>query len=73
MDRDYRGNVGVVLFNHSQAEFKIAKGDRVAQLICERILYPELIEVEVSKHICKPQVHLLHYTQNLLFAVSDFE
>lgn len=47
VDRDYRGNLGVVLFNHSAEVFKINKGDRVAQLICERILYPELEEVEV--------------------------
>ena len=47
MDRDYRGNLGVVMFNHSQAEFKVNKGDRIAQLICEKILYPELVELEV--------------------------
>ena len=47
VDRDYRGNLGVVLFNHSTEAFKISKGDRVAQLICEKILYPELEEAEV--------------------------
>lgn len=47
IDEDYRGNVGVVLFNHSDVEFKIAKGDRIAQLICEKIYYPELVEVKV--------------------------
>ncbi|XP_046741781.1 deoxyuridine 5'-triphosphate nucleotidohydrolase [Diprion similis] len=45
IDADYRGNVGVVLFNHSNTEFKVLPGDRVAQLICERIVYPELEEV----------------------------
>ncbi|CAF0792614.1 unnamed protein product [Didymodactylos carnosus] len=44
IDADYRGNVGVVLFNHSDTDFKISKGDRIAQLICEKIEYPELIE-----------------------------
>lgn len=48
IDQDYRGNVGVVMFNHSQTPFKVNKGDRVAQLICERILYPEIEEVEVT-------------------------
>ncbi|KAJ8252436.1 hypothetical protein COCON_G00217480 [Conger conger] len=42
VDEDYRGNVGVVLFNFSKETFEVKKGDRVAQLICERICYPEL-------------------------------
>ena len=37
IDEDYRGNVGVVLFNHAKADFNVAKGDRIAQLISERI------------------------------------
>ncbi|NP_001091360.1 deoxyuridine triphosphatase L homeolog isoform X2 [Xenopus laevis] len=46
IDEDYRGNVGVVLFNFGKDAFEVKKGDRVAQLICERILYPELEEVK---------------------------
>uniref|UniRef100_A0A8C9TRY2 Deoxyuridine 5'-triphosphate nucleotidohydrolase n=1 Tax=Scleropages formosus TaxID=113540 RepID=A0A8C9TRY2_SCLFO len=42
VDEDYRGNVGVVLFNFGKEPFQVKKGDRVAQLICERICYPEL-------------------------------
>lgn len=49
IDEDYRGNVGIVMFNHSQSPFKVSKGDRVAQLICELIVYPEIEEVEVPK------------------------
>lgn len=45
VDEDYRGNIGVVLFNHSESEFAVAKGDRIAQFICERIFYPTLEEV----------------------------
>ena len=41
---DYRGNVGVVLFNHAKTDLNVAKGDRIAQLICERIVYPALEE-----------------------------
>lgn len=48
VDEDYRGNVGVVLFNHSDQPFNISRGDRIAQLICQRIYYPELQAVEVS-------------------------
>jgi len=45
IDQDYTGNVGVVLFNHAAVDFEIKKGDRVAQLICEKIEYPEIEEV----------------------------
>ena len=46
VDSDYRGNLGVVLFNLSDSTFLIMKGDRIAQLICEKIYYPEIVEVE---------------------------
>ena len=44
LDEDYTGNVGVVLFNHAAEEFSVTKGDRIAQLVCEKIEYPELEE-----------------------------
>ncbi|XP_012504628.1 PREDICTED: deoxyuridine 5'-triphosphate nucleotidohydrolase, mitochondrial [Propithecus coquereli] len=47
IDEDYRGNVGVVLFNFGKEKFEVKKGDRIAQLICERIFYPEIKEVQV--------------------------
>ncbi|XP_062404843.1 deoxyuridine 5'-triphosphate nucleotidohydrolase, mitochondrial isoform X1 [Sardina pilchardus] len=46
VDEDYRGNVGVVLFNFNKESFEVKKGDRIAQLICERICYPDLLELE---------------------------
>lgn len=46
IDQDYRGNVGVILFNHSEVDFDVKKGDRIAQLICERIVYPTLVQVD---------------------------
>lgn len=45
VDYDYRGPVGVVLFNHGSEDFKVNKGDRVAQLILERICMAEVEEV----------------------------
>jgi dUTP pyrophosphatase len=42
IDYDYRGNVGVILFNFSEKEFQVKKGDCIAQLICEKISYPNL-------------------------------
>ncbi|XP_064645698.1 deoxyuridine 5'-triphosphate nucleotidohydrolase-like [Lineus longissimus] len=44
IDRDYRGPVGVVLFNHAQQIFTVKRGDRVAQLICEKAFIPEIVE-----------------------------
>ena len=46
IDEDYRGNVGVVLFNHSAKDFKVNRGDRVAQLIIEVIQTPEVVNVQ---------------------------
>ena len=46
VDEDYRGNVGVVMFNHAETEFVVKKGDRIAQLVCEKISYPEIEVLE---------------------------
>ena len=40
IDHDYRGEVCVVLFNHSDTDFKVNQGDRIAQLILEKIETP---------------------------------
>lgn len=46
IDADYRGPVKVLLFNLSDADFAIEKGDRVAQLILERIVSPPVVVVQ---------------------------
>ncbi|KAG9443798.1 hypothetical protein H6P81_015138 [Aristolochia fimbriata] len=46
IDADYRGSVGVILFNHSDVDFEVKHGDRIAQLIIERIMTPQVSEVE---------------------------
>jgi hypothetical protein len=45
-DEDYRGNVGVILFNHSDVDFPVKAGDRVAQLILERLAIAEVAVVD---------------------------
>ena len=37
IDSDYRGEVRVVLVNHGDEPFRIARGDRVAQLLVQRV------------------------------------
>ncbi|KAH3678527.1 hypothetical protein WICMUC_001544 [Wickerhamomyces mucosus] len=49
IDADYRGEVKIVLFNHSDKDFKIEKGDRIAQLVLEKIVNADIIEIEESQ------------------------
>ena len=46
VDADYRGNVGVVLFNFGQTDFEVNVGDRIAQLILEQISMVPAVQVE---------------------------
>ncbi|CDI97414.1 dUTP pyrophosphatase [Echinococcus multilocularis] len=46
VDQDYRGNIMVVLFNFGDEDFHVKRGDRIAQLICERIFIPSLKECQ---------------------------
>ena len=44
IDSDYRGEIGVVLFNFSNDSFCINMGDRIAQIIFEKIKTPSVKE-----------------------------
>lgn len=46
IDSDYRGNVGVLLFNLSKDQFNIKKGDRIAQMIVKKYEHVDVEEVE---------------------------
>jgi dUTP pyrophosphatase len=37
IDADYRGEIGVILINHGEAPFVIARGDRIAQLVVAHV------------------------------------
>tara|TARA_Y100000768_G_scaffold346563_1_gene294192 strand:- start:5982 stop:6479 length:498 start_codon:yes stop_codon:yes gene_type:complete len=46
IDPDYTGPIGLVLCNNGTSEFMIKQGDRVAQLLIERVAVPEIMEVQ---------------------------
>lgn len=47
MDEDYRGNLGVILYNHSDIPYIVSRGDLIAHLICQKIYYSILEEVKI--------------------------
>jgi dUTP pyrophosphatase len=46
IDADYRGDVGVILINHSKHSFEIKNGERIAQLVIAKHEQAEWIEVK---------------------------
>lgn len=46
VDSDYRGNVGVLLFNMGQQVYEIAKGDRIAQMVVKPCLLMDVHETD---------------------------
>ena len=48
IDADYRGDIGVILVNHSNEEFAVNSGDRIAQLVISKF---EKVDWETSDEI----------------------
>ncbi len=46
IDSDYRGEIKVPLINHGQAEFEIARGDRIAQMVIAPVVQAQWTEVD---------------------------
>lgn len=46
IDADYRGEVGIILINHSKEDFVIRNGDRICQMIISRHEVAEWEETE---------------------------
>lgn len=51
IDSDFRGNIGILLFNFGSEDYKINQGDRIAQIICEKISYPILEEIKEEEEL----------------------
>ena len=46
VDADYRNEVGVILFNTSDEDFKIEKGDRIAQIVFNKFEQINWVEAD---------------------------
>lgn len=49
IDASFTGEVQVLLFNHGDSELRVNEGDRIAQLLIEKISLPEIKEVQELK------------------------
>ncbi|HNR40293.1 MAG TPA: dUTP diphosphatase [Acidobacteriota bacterium] len=46
IDSDYRGEVRVLLINHGREPFRIRRGDRIAQLLVQRVEPAEFVPAD---------------------------
>lgn len=46
IDAGYRGEVGVILANFGENEFKVAKGDKIAQIVIQPVIRAEIEETQ---------------------------
>lgn len=46
IDSDYRGEVKIILMNFGKEDFKISKGDRIAQLIVSKVYIAKMVAVK---------------------------
>ena len=46
IDSDYTGEIGVILINHSNEDFVIKFGDRIAQLVINEVKQANLVEAD---------------------------
>ena len=46
IDADYRGEVGIILINHGEEAFEVARGDRIAQLVLAPVTIATWVEVD---------------------------
>ena len=46
IDSDYRGEICVILINHSEVEFKIERGMRIAQMVIAEYKQAKIMEVK---------------------------
>lgn len=47
IDADYRGEISLIMINHSEKPFAIKRGDRLAQMVISKVYRADFEEVEV--------------------------
>ena len=53
IDAGYRGEVGVIMFNHGPENFAVSRGDRIAQMVICKLPEVELVSVEKLSESCR--------------------
>jgi dUTP pyrophosphatase len=46
VDSDYRGEIKIIMINFGKEDFKILRGDRIAQLVVTKVYKAEVIETD---------------------------
>ena len=46
IDKDYTGDIGVIMYNHADEQFEVKRGHKIAQLIVEVCMTPPVEEVD---------------------------
>jgi dUTP pyrophosphatase len=47
VDSDYRGEIGIILINHGQDDFKVEPGMRIAQMVINKVEHANFEEVDL--------------------------
>lgn len=46
IDADYRGEIGLIMINHGKMPFEIKRGDRVAQMVINKVVRADFFEAD---------------------------
>jgi dUTP pyrophosphatase len=46
IDADYRGEINLIVINHGEEAYVIKRGDRLAQMVINRVYRADLVEVD---------------------------
>ena len=75
IDADYRGVIYVLLVNHSENDFEVSVGDRIAQLLLERVSTLPVLEVwDLDDHPRTPSASIAlpsHLEQSSTLEIED--
>jgi dUTP pyrophosphatase len=47
IDADYRGEIGIILINHGETPFVVKKGERIAQMVVQRVYKVKWVQSEI--------------------------